>query len=90
MTAPSIIRDARGVLLYVCPVCGGHGKTTVYSQNVDKRDVEKTLPLSVSACKHCFGFGRLPVPSWYAAQATDPSEEDEEEDEEATDGDNAT
>ncbi len=61
-TLPPIFRDVRGVIAFRCPVCGGIGQI----RTLTHKGAE--LPSSIDPCKHCFGFGRLPVPSWYTKQ----------------------
>lgn len=64
---PPIFRDKRGALLFRCPLCGGRGTRTheIWNGGIDKGVLTKR---NIDACEHCFGFGRLPVPSWYSKQ----------------------
>lgn len=62
---PPIIIDGNAAF-FVCPLCCGKGV-------VQKTDTEERRGRWFSidrraACSHCFGFGRLPVPSWYREQ----------------------
>lgn len=58
---PQILKE-NGVRFFVCPCCNARGAILV------TRTGGGWSEESMRSCDHCFGFGRLPVPSWYREQ----------------------
>ena len=63
---PPIVIDGNASF-FVCPVCRGRGfvRETVIDHRPDGITTNREYS---DGCSHCFGFGRLPVPSWYREQ----------------------
>lgn len=52
-----------GVPFYVCPLCSGQG--IVAETRCEALGPNYVTTEAKRACTHCFGFGRVPLPSWF-------------------------
>lgn len=66
---PLLICEKHGDALcisFMCPPCRGHGR--IEESRTEHVGGNYITTSKAVACAHCFGFGRLPVPTWYREQ----------------------